>query len=57
MLFTDGHLLPFTCFEIEELIQFDLSLEETALRDRLEMQIQEVSLAEKRSHSSEMDII
>ena len=37
--------------------QFDLSLEETALRDRLEMQIQEVSLAEKRSHSSEMDII
>ena len=37
--------------------QFDLSLEETALRDRLEMQIQEVSLEEKRSHSSEMDII
>lgn len=37
--------------------QFDLSLEETALRDRLEMQIQEGSLAEKRSHSSEMDII
>lgn len=37
--------------------QFDLTLEETALRDNLEMQTQEAALAEKRSHSSEMDII
>ena len=37
--------------------QFDLSLEEKALHDNLEMRTQEASLAEKRPQSSEMDVI
>ena len=53
-LMTGGHDVSPALYGEEKLPECGPVCEE---RDRLEMQIQEDSLAEKRSHSSEMDII